>query len=200
MKVFGIGLNKTGTTTLGLCLKHLGFDHATCNLEMARHVARGDLEPVFAFVERHESFEDWPWPLIYRELDERFPGSRFVLTTRKDADTWLGSLKRHAVLTGPTELREIAYGYAMPHGRETEHIGVYERHNREVRRYFRDRPADFVELCWETGSGWTELCALLNVDVPEIPLPHANRSSSKRFRIAWRSARHALTKAFRRGA
>jgi hypothetical protein len=199
MKVFGIGLNKTGTTTLGLCLKHFGYRHTSSDVTLARHVGRGELEPVFAHADRYDSFEDWPWPLIYRELDTRYPGSKFVLTTRRDAETWLKSLKNHALLTGPTEFREIAYGYPMPHGREAEHIERYERHNREVREYFAGRPEDLLELCWETGSGWKELCGFLGQEVPDLPVPHSNRSVDKRGRLLWRGATRLVSRVLRRG-
>lgn len=193
MKIFGIGLNKTGTTTLGVCLKHFGYHHATSNLELTRCVERGDLAAVFAFTDLHESFEDWPWPLIYRQLDERYPGSKFVLTTRRDGETWVKSLKKHALLTGPTEFRRIAYGHAMPDGHEAEHIALYERHNREVRDYFRGRPADFLEVCWETGSGWAELCAFLGKPVPNLPVPHTNRSADKKGRLLRKRAARLIS-------
>jgi len=192
MKVFGIGLNKTGTTTLGICLQQMGFRHTSSNLELTRSVGRGELGPVFDFAEEHESFEDWPWPLLYRELDRRFPGSKFILTTRRDAETWLRSLKNHATLTGPTEFRRIAYGHDMPHGNEADHIARYERHNREVREYFRERPGDLLEVCWETGSGWKELGAFLDRPVPDLPLPHTNRSADKRGRLLWHRAKGML--------
>ena len=182
-KVFGIGLNKTGTTTLAECLKHLGYRHTTSNLELTRCVENGDLAPVFRYADSYDSFEDWPWPLVYRELDQRFPGSKFILTRRRDAATWLRSLKTHALLTGPTEFRRIAYGYAVPQGHEAEHLARYETHNAEVCRYFRDRPGDFLEVCWEEGAGWNELCSFLGRQVPDIPFPHANRTADKSTRI-----------------
>lgn len=200
MKIFGIGLNKTGTTTLGVCLQQLGYRHTSSNLELTRCLGRGELEPVLAFADRYDSFEDWPWPLLYRELDQRYPGSKFILTTRRDAETWLRSLKNHATLTGPTDFRRVAYGHDMPHGHEAEHIERYERHNREVREYFRDRPEDFLEVCWETGSGWKELGAFLGREVPDLPLPHTNRSADKRSRLLWRRATRLLSAALRRGA
>lgn len=189
VKVFGIGLNKTGTTTLAQCLQHFGYRHATSNLELTRLVERNDIEPVLRFAEAYDSFEDWPWPLIYRQLDERFPGSKFILTTRKSGDVWLGSLKKHALLTGPTEFRRIAYGYPSPDGRDAEHLARYQQHNDEVRRYFSDRPQDFLEVCWETGSGWTELAGFLGHAVPDAPLPHSNRSDRKRKRLLLARAR-----------
>jgi hypothetical protein len=176
MKIFGIGLNKTGTTTLGLCLQHFGYRHTTSNLELTRMVERNELESVLRFAEEYDSFEDWPWPLIYREVDERFPGSKFILTVRRTPETWLRSLQKHALLTGPTEFRRIAYGFSTPDGHEAEHLARYEEHNRSVRRYFADRPLDFLEICWETGSGWAQLADFLGHETPNLPLPHANRS------------------------
>ena len=179
MKVFGIGMNKTGTTTLGECLRTLGYRHTSYDLELLRCLHCGDLEPIFAVTDQFDSFEDWPWPLIYKELDERYPGSRFILTTRKSTSVWMRSLLKHAERTGPTEMREIVYGHAMPRGNEAAHTEKYESHNAAVREYFRDRPLQFLEICWENGDGWTELCRILDKPIPDMPLPHANRSPER---------------------
>lgn len=197
-KVFGIGLNKTGTTTLGQCLQHFGYRHATSNLELTRSVARHELETVLRFAEEYDSFEDWPWPLIFRELDARFPGSKFILTVRRSPDAWLRSLQKHALLTGPTEFRQLAYGFAVPDGHEAEHLAVYERHNREVRAYFATRPGDFLEVCWEAGDGWRQLADFLGHPVPDVPLPHANRSDRKRRQLLIARARRIAGRLFRR--
>lgn len=173
-KVFGIGLNKTGTTTLGECLRTLGFRHAPYRFDLLHCVQQDRLEEIFEYSDLHDSFEDWPWPLLYPELDRRYPSSKFILTTRADSATWFRSLRQHADRNGPSEFRRIVYGYEMPNGREAEHISLYEQHNSDVREYFRTRPRDFLEVCWETGAGWPELCAFLNEDVPAIGFPHVN--------------------------
>jgi hypothetical protein len=120
--------------------------------------------------------------LIYPRLDARYPGSKFILTTRRDSETWIRSMQRHALVMGPKEHRKLAYGAVMPFGHEKEYVARYEQHNREVREYFRDRPADLLEVCWETGSGWKEVCAFLDRPVPEIPFPHENRAADHRSR------------------
>jgi hypothetical protein len=182
MKIFGIGLQKTGTTSLGMSLLHLGYRHRTFTQAMVLCVSEGLLEPVFAFVDQFDSFDDLPWPLIYPRLDERYPGSKFILTTRRDSQTWLRSMKQHALVMGPKEHRKMAYGHVMPFGHEAEYVARYERHNREVREYFQDRPGDLLEVCWETGSGWKELCAFLDKPIPDIPFPHENKASDRRAR------------------
>lgn len=176
-KVFGIGLNKTGTTTLGECLKVLGFSHASRSRKLLEDVrVRNDLTDVFRTVDRFDSFEDWPYPLIYRELDERYPNSKFILTVRKDKFIWLESLKKHSLRTRPlSHSRALAYGFHYPFGHEREHVDLYEHHNKKVVEYFEDRASDLLVLCWENGDGWPELCAFLGRDQPDLPLPHANR-------------------------
>lgn len=183
-KVFGIGLNKTGTTTLGVCLRTLGYAHTSYDEALLRAAVREDLDPVFVTADRYDSFEDWPWPLVYRELGRRYPGSRFILTTRLDASTWLESLLAHADRTPRSEARKLVYGHASPRGHEAEHIAYYERHNRQVMDHFAGDPDRLLTVCWERGDGWPELCAFLGAEVPDLPFPHANRgpaaSSAKR--------------------
>lgn len=182
MKIFGIGLQKTGTTSLGIALAQLGYRHRTFSQAMMLCVGEGLLEPAFAFVDLFDSFDDLPWPLIYRELDARYPGSRFILTTRRDSQSWIRSMRRHALRMGPKEHRRLAYGHSMPFGHEAEYITRYEHHNREVRDYFRDRPGDLLEVCWETGAGWAELCAFLGKPIPALPFPHVNKAEEHRAR------------------
>jgi len=176
-KVFGIGLNKTGTTTLGQCGRILGLRCTSCDRTLLEDFAsRNDLSRIIHRVNHHDLFEDWPWPLIYQQLDQMFPGSKFILTVRSSEDKWLESLKSHSMRTHPIRhCRKLAYGFNFPHKHEKEHIEFYRRHNDSVRSYFDGRSKDFLELCWENGDGWEKLCNFLGYDVPEAPLPHANK-------------------------
>jgi hypothetical protein len=185
-KVFGIGISKTGTKTLGVCLERLGYRHPHWDAEFARDVVGGNIDRAFRMADEFEGFEDFPWPLLYRQLDERYPDALFILTTRRDPDTWIKSLLLHAERTGPTRLRAMIYGYDMPQGHEEQHIAQYERHNAEVQRYFADRPGKLLEVCWETGSGWTELCAFLDHPIVDDPFPHVN---ARPRRNPWRGTR-----------
>lgn len=186
-KVFGIGLNKTGTTTLGRCGEILGFRHTGCDRKLLQDVVqRNNFSEVERIVLKYDLFEDWPWPLIYRQLDQMFPGSKFILTVRKSEDAWLNSLKGHSLKTSPIKhCRKLAYGFSYPHKHEVEYLKFYRSHNTNAREYFNNRSKDFLELCWENGDGFERLCDFLNVDVPNCPLPHANRGGSARINGRW---------------
>ncbi len=174
-KIFGIGLNKTGTTTLKLALRRLGYDHSKRQTPLARAWLEGDLAPIWAEADAHESFEDWPWPLLYRELWDRYGDrARYILTTRSSAERWVESLKKHSERTSGVMIRQGIFGYKFPHGVEAEHAAFYERHNAEVRSFFADKPDVYTELNWEAGDGWLELCRFLQVPVPNRDFPHGN--------------------------
>jgi len=179
VKVVGIGLNKTGTTSLGECMVHWGLKHISCNQD-AFNLWRDDkYTELLEWVAKYDSFEDWPWPLIYKLIDDKFPGSKFILTRRKDAETWFKSLCQHANRTGPTEYRKYIYGHEMPHEHKEEHIKLYLNHLESVREYFKDRPSDFLEVCWEDGDGWSALSRFLGFELPGVEFPHANKSPSR---------------------
>jgi len=175
-KIFGVGLNKTGTTTLGACMRHWGLHHMPFHPEPFDLWLQEDWPSLFKWADPLDSLADWPWALIWEPLDRQYPGSKFILTRRRDSLTWFQSLCFHAEMTGPTHYREAVYGYAMPHEHKAEHLAYYEAHLAAVRSYFADRPADLLEVCWEEGDGWDELAEFLGFDSPEIPFPHENKS------------------------
>ena len=179
-KIFGIGLPKTGTTSLGYCFRRLGFKHRSFDMDLAVQVKRNQLAPVLAEVERYEAFEDWPWFAIYRELDDKFPNSKFILTMRKDADTYVTSLKGHHEREGIRRKDFIKpHWWNEVHGVEPSEwdydksAARYERHNRDVLEYFGERvDKDLLVVCWEHGDGWAKLCSFLNKRIPDESFPH----------------------------
>ncbi|MBF2035570.1 MAG: hypothetical protein IGR92_08820 [Leptolyngbyaceae cyanobacterium T60_A2020_046] len=181
MKIVGIGLNKTGTTTLGTCLVHWGLNHIGWNPDAFTLWRENNIAELLNWVDRYDSFEDWPWPLIFPEIDEAFPGSKFILTRRKDPETWYRSLCKHSELKERTD--KYVYGFNRPHGHRRELIEYYENHLLTVRDYFRDRPGDLLEVCWEDGDGWEALARFLGFEVPTKPFPHTNKSPSRKTRL-----------------
>ena len=180
MKIFGIGLNKTGTKTLAYYLKHWGFRHKTYDIEAFRSYRAGHSEQLFSLIDDYDSFEDWPWPLMFRELDARYPEARFILTLRRSPEIWYRSLCNMAVRMGPLkDFERHIYGYAMPQGHRDHHIRFYTAHNRAVEEHFRDRPEKLLRLCWEDGGDAARLAGFLGLDVDIPPARHVNRSSSR---------------------
>jgi Sulfotransferase domain len=179
-KVIGIGLPKTGTTSLGYCLRRFGFKHRTYDMDLAVKVKREQIDEVLDEAEKYESFEDWPWFSIYRELDKRFPGSKFILTLRKDTATYVRSLQGHHEREGIRNTDFVKpHWWDEVHGMEPADWDYnysarrYEKHNREVLEYFAGRiDKDLLVVCWETGDEWKVLSRFLDKPVPDEPFPH----------------------------
>lgn len=190
--MFGVGFHKTGTTSLGLALEHLGYRvcHGAGPLRgvlghqrMMELLWSRRLDPVFGVAERFDAFQDNPWYLLHRELDERFPGSLFILT-RRDERRWIRSAVRHFG-ESESDFRKWIYGVGSPVGNEDRFIERYRRHNEEVLQRFSDRPERLLVVDWEAGDGWPELCRFLGRPVPERAFPHVNRSWPRSRLRAW---------------
>lgn len=161
-KVIGVGLNKTGTKSLRSCLHEWGYRHRTCDADAFDRFRAGGTDELLDEMADYDSFEDWPWPLMYREIDERYPDARFVLTVRSDPDVWFRSLCKMAVRMGPLDTFERhIYGESMPQGHRARHIDFYEAHNQSVRDHFADRPGKLLEWCWDSAETSDELAQFL---------------------------------------
>jgi len=181
-KVFGIGFHKTGTTSLGAALDALGY--ATCDgagavreavghAEMMRLLREQQLEPIMSVAERYDAFTDNPWFLLFRDLDRRFPGSKFILTVR-DERRWLESAVRYFGQTD-SEMRAWIYGTGRPAGNEQRWLARYREHIEQVKTHFRHRPDDVLVVDWEQGGGWEDLGKFLGRTTPSGAFPHLTK-------------------------
>jgi len=171
-RVFGIGFHKTGTKSLAQALGVLGWRVTGSFGVHDPEIAQNALPEALRIGAIYDAFQDNPWPLLYRDLDRHFPGSRFVLTLRPEK-SWIGSAVRHFA-DRKTPMREWIYGVGNPAGNEELYLERFRRHNREVREYFRDRPRDLLEIDFFAGDNWAQLCKFLDVPVPKQPFPHVN--------------------------
>jgi len=206
IQVIGAGLGRTGTLSLKAALEELGF--AKC-YHMVEVFARKDAARTWDAAARGEPV-DWdrlfagyratvyvPACLFYRELLEKYPGAKVILTVR-DPERWYDSMRqtiyfahnafpRWAALLNPRMrvFRRMIDGLweRMFRGRFEDRafaIDVFNRHNEQVRR---DIPADRL-LVYEISQGWEPLCAFLGLPVPEgKPFPNLNDAAEFRARI-----------------
>lgn len=181
-KVFCIGFHKTGTTSLAVALRQLGYRVTGPNGVNDQNIEDNVIPMAYDLAEEFDAFQDNPWPIIYKELDAKFPGSKFVLTLRIP-ESWIKSQVKHFGLK-ETPMRKWIYGAGCPEGNEGIYIKRFEDHNEEVIRYFKDRPQDLLILELSKGDGWEKLCPFLGTDIPNVAFPHANRSSDRESRSA----------------
>jgi hypothetical protein len=175
-KVFGIGFHRTGTTSLKVAFKILGYRVTGPDFVKDEDIAETVLAKALALAPQFDAFRDNPWPILFREMDWHFPGSKFILTMREEAD-WYTSALRHFG-TRETPMRRFIYGIGSPAGNESAYRARYREHNKAVIQYFATRPADLLIMDLTKGDGWDLLCPFLGRDTPDGPFPHKNARSS----------------------
>jgi hypothetical protein len=178
-KVIGVGLNKTATKSLAQCFKALGYQNQSYSIDAFQLYRQRDWPALFTIMEEFDSFEDWPWPLMFREIDQKYPDAKFILTTRVNPDVWYRSLCKMAVRMGPfNKFEQHIYGYAMPQGHREEHLAFYRQHNNDVRNYFANRQDKLLEICFDDGVSIQALTDFLNLPPCQFALPHENKSDN----------------------
>ncbi len=133
MKIFCIGFQKTGTTSLGKGLELLGFK--VCNpdvLLLDPKIKDKALRYAIEKIPHYDAFQDNPWPLLYKELDAMYPGAKFILTTRRPR-SWLKSMKQYF---GNYEAAAESWIYGegiTPRKNPHKCRRMYKNHNQDVR-------------------------------------------------------------------
>ena len=171
-KILGIGLSRTGTTSLHSAFEILGL--------RSIHWL-GDYRLLY----RWDAATDSNMALAYKVLDVIHPGSKFVLTLRRDLDQWVKSMvfmmqhirQHHVKFDYPAmDLTKVFMGLydTVDDYRPEKIIPAYHQHVRQVRSYFRDRPDDLLEMDITQGDGWEKLCPFLGKPIPSQSFPHTN--------------------------
>ncbi|MEJ8569662.1 sulfotransferase family protein [Wenzhouxiangellaceae bacterium CH-27] len=181
-RVFCLGMNKTGTSTLKRCFKELGYrpiaspgTYSRAEIARVNHFYKyKNYEDMLQLAERFQAFEDRPWNMwrMYRELHERFPDSRFILTFR-EPESWWRSVEQWITVTKPESLARYQLHLRVLRPDRNAFIDSYLRYNEEVRSYFGDSGI-LLPLNVEAGADWAQLCDFLGKPIPEAPFPHAN--------------------------
>jgi hypothetical protein len=173
-KVFGIGVFKTGLTSLGRALELLGYRIA---LEEWYHgkivddpwavrsaVSAEDLATIVARAHEYDAHVDYPWMFRFREMDAIFPDAHFIHTVREPENV-ARSHQNHRRANGTRE-EDIPSKERI--------IGRYLDHGELVLQHFRGRQ-NLLVMNIEAGAGWETICGFLDKPIPAAPFPWANR-------------------------
>ncbi|TDD93308.1 sulfotransferase family protein [Actinomadura rubrisoli] len=208
MKVIGAGFGRTGTASLREALDMLGLGPCyhmrtviaePFRVRQWRDIGQGldaDWDAVFA---GFPSAVDWPAAAYWRELADRYPAAKVVLTVR-DPERWYDSVTSTIFASamaerGPLPARRRVIRWLVARrvpdfalfpqmmratvvdrlfdGRIDDRahaLKVFERHVAEVKAVV---PPERL-LVFDVREGWEPLCAFLGVPVPDEPFPRVN--------------------------
>ena len=197
MKVFGAGFGRTGTMSLKFALEKLRIGPCyhmrevvsrPSHIKLWYDISRGEHPNWNRLFSGFNSAVDFPVCLFYKQLINKFPEAKFILTLR-DFDTWYISTantiyKVPSIL--PDWFEKVVYPIRMFIVMQVNLIWVglfknnfsdrdstklvYYEHIESVKKII---PADKL-LIYNVKEGWEPLCEFLDVDVPDIPFPKVN--------------------------
>jgi len=200
LEVIGAGYGRNGTLSMKLALEQLGFGpcyHMIEVFERPEHsalwhdFARGRTVDFEALFDGFRATVDWPACNAWRELAERYPQARVILSER-DPAAWYRSVM-NTIYQGSQQSLASDDPLRRAHGEmvfaliwdgifdgrmddEAHVIACYEAHNARVKA---EIPAERL-LVYQVGSGWEPLCDFLDVPVPDMPYPSVNSTEDFR--------------------
>ena len=173
-KVFGIGLPKTGQTSLASAMRILGYKTWQYPYKTSQ-------------IEKSDCSLDLPVALNYEKLDKKYPNSKFILTTR-DYNSWIKSIKNH-YRRYPASQKHPAQLYFRLKFWGTEHFNKklmtqkYHKHTEDVLEYFKERESQLliIDIC--NGEGWKKICPFLGKNILRRPFPRENVGVYKNLKV-----------------
>jgi len=200
-KIFCIGRNKTGTTSLEKVLKEFGYKMGsqTEGEKLITYYKDYNWKPIIKFCKTAEAFQDAPfsWPYTWQILYEYFPKAKFILTVR-DEESWYNSQVRfHSKqfsdgISPPNKncLKNAEYNYRgylwdvfeavwkTPKSdlyNKSDFIESYRCHNKSVIHFFKNKP-NFLILDVSDKNSYKKLSNFLEKKPIHLEFPHLNKS------------------------
>lgn len=177
-KVFVIGFQKTGTTSLEHALQFLGYRVYGGDKNLMKFDNAEALKDYISkTLTSWDAVQDMPWPLFYKTLYELFPDAKYILTYRRP-ESWIKSVVKYFASIRIPLHRKI-YGVPCAEGHEARYLEVYKAHNAEVLDFFKGKP-NFIIMEPGKNFSYQVLCEFLELEpVPNDPFPHG-RNNAKR--------------------
>lgn len=167
MKIIGIGLHRTGTTSLRKALTMLGcgkiLGPISPPLSSADYYANIRLRLIKA-----DGATDVPWYHFFDRLDKDFDDCKFIYTIRP-LEKWLESMEAWFGKDG--EKGKAPYKWLY---KDTDWFQYYMWHDMKVREYFYAKGDNLLVM--EIHEGWEPICTFLDKPIPQLPFPHLKAS------------------------
>ncbi len=186
-KIFGIGLSRTGGTSLHSALKRLGYrSYHHINFFHLYSLVKKDLSLNYEKVEKFDAIIDLPAVLNYKELDKKYPDAKFILTVRENRKKWLSSIEnlhknvRPWFRPFPYVFRFDKVMWGQLEFDEQIYSERYDNYIHEVKRYFQKRKNKLLVLDITKGEGYKKLCPFLGLPVLDESFPYKNKKIIKK--------------------
>ncbi len=207
MQVINAGFPRTGTQSLKKAFEILGLRTYAMSVSLQhyshlrawRQHARGEKPFDFQkYLGKYDATAGIPCCLYYKDMLKAFPDAKVVLCVR-DEESWYKSLFKLTSMLFQVEQRlgflprirahistvrafiDDIFDNCADNLDQTKSldkansITVFNQGNQEI---IDTIPRERL-LVYRMGDGWQPLCEFLDVPIPDIPFPHANKNESE---------------------
>lgn len=204
-KIFVIGDNKTGTTSIESYLKFHGVkmgNQPTAEMLYLNWLRYQNIEDIISYVHTAQGFQDVPFSKLdlYKILDKEFPESKFILTVRDSPEQWFNSLVTFYTKIWSTDksspptkedLQKADYrfrGYPWLIRKYSllyknielyspkEYKEIHDSRNKEIMQYFLNREKDFIKINVSNPKDFERLNKFLGINTNLKGFPHKNKT------------------------
>lgn len=200
MKIFCIGYNKTGTTSLKRLMNNNNINSAPqkpfeCNMESYFYKNYSTfVNMIKDDYHKYDFFQDIPFslPNFYKVLDEEFDDAKFILTVRDNEDEWYDSLirfhkKGFVKFDTPKKISFIYEGLTYkiltlawnskkdnPYDKKSLKES-YLKHIKDVKEYFKDKN-NLLIINLSQNNVIEKIENYLNIELKNKKIPHLNKT------------------------
>lgn len=190
MKVFCVGTNKTGTTSLTVATEKLGFSPVPTDKSYGLYLGAGlnhskeNLKKMFHHFELRgytfDFFRDIPYSLkdTYKWLYEMFPDEFYILTLR-DPEAWFDSVLRWIEQINGQTMYNWIWGIEVIEKNKDNVIKRFNKRNDEIISFFENKD-NFLTLNIEDKDNFRKLSEFLKTKIIDEPFPHKNHSKNNK--------------------
>lgn len=204
-KIFCVGLNKTGTTSLQKALIDISIKvgNQRKGERLLDAYVKRNFRPIIQFCKSAQAFQDFPFsaPLTYKYLSQAYPNSKFILSIRDSDEQWYDSLVRFhtriysATAAPPTrnDLQRSTYVekgwswrafnalFAPPDPNnlyDRNHLlSFYNHYNDEVQHFFASDQERLLVLNLATPDAYGQFCRFIGKEPIYSDFPWRNKTT-----------------------
>jgi hypothetical protein len=189
-KIFCIGMNKTGTSSLHQAFLNLGYksihqipdnisvkDRPIISKKInnnIRYLLKNN-KPPLSNIDNYTVYMDiLPIVQNFKIFNQWYPGSKFIYTDR-NTDEWIQSRIKHIERNIKKKEKNVYDGPFLTIDEE-EWRKEKEEHYNDVMSYFKDNLSNLLIMDICSGDGYEKLCPFLNIPILKETFPKENVS------------------------
>ena len=192
-KIFVLGFNKTGTTTLSDALSILGFKvyHTGGGGELLELVYQNmkSKKKLLSDYDEYEVFLDYPIydPIVFPHLMDEYPWAKYISLTRP-LDDYVESLLRDKIRRLDDGIVDSWNWLGVGDKEVFENYPQYQKEWLKSKTEFKHQsnllwlekrvnPKHILHMDITQGDGWDKLCKFLNREIPNVKFPYLNKGT-----------------------